>query len=66
MTANPAATPRTEETFPSATPDGINSEQDTAIIAPAEKESAHGKISEITPTATAPNTPAAISTSPEN
>ena len=49
MTADPAATPRTEETFPSATPEGINSEQDTAIIAPAEKESAHGKISEITP-----------------
>ena len=64
--ANPHTIPPVASVFPSAQQPGISSAQETATMAPAEKESAHGRSAEIAPTASAPSTPAAISTHPEN
>lgn len=64
--ANPSITPTVALSFEVAKLSGTSSEHTTATIAPAENASANGKIPLTHVTASAPITPANISTTPES
>ncbi len=66
ISAKPKITPIVALTLPCEKLSGISSEHTTASMAPAENESAHGRMPRTACTASAPITPATISTAPES